>query len=253
MCVGQPTARHSRGDPPSPPLLQPASAAGDMDVHALASEAAEFEASVERFFDDALITDIKDTPLTTLDGVLEERREREERMDRVRGRAKELLEEELAKERHERELRELKDAISVAQPEDANASSTAGGAASSSSSVQQQSQPHQRRKATPGGVGATAESVASGARATAAAPTTELPFELEGAGRSRELNPYVANFTDFVAEVEASRQARELRAESELLRQCLQGANARRSKAFEPYRARPRVSNPCQPPCALPH
>ena len=40
------------------------------DVHALAAVAASLENETEKFLDDALITDIKDTPLTTLDGDL---------------------------------------------------------------------------------------------------------------------------------------------------------------------------------------
>ena len=38
------------------------------DVHALASEAADLEAQTEQFFDQVLITEINETPLTTLDG-----------------------------------------------------------------------------------------------------------------------------------------------------------------------------------------
>ena len=84
------------------------------DVHAIASEAAELEAETEKFLDEALITDFQETPLTTMEDVLEERREAAESRDRVKQRAKELLEQEIAKEKHAREVKELEEAVGVA-------------------------------------------------------------------------------------------------------------------------------------------
>ena len=65
--------------------------------------------------DEALIAEFRETPLHTLDDVLQERRERNERDERVRGRAKELLDEELEKRRQAKELRELEEAITASQ------------------------------------------------------------------------------------------------------------------------------------------
>ena len=81
----------------------------DASSHAMASEASEIEASVERFLDESLIDEFKSTPLHTMEGVLEQRKEEEERRARIASRAEQLMQEELAKERHEKELKELKD------------------------------------------------------------------------------------------------------------------------------------------------
>ena len=56
-------------------LAQAAEAGGASSSHAMAAEAAEMEASVERFLDEAMIEEFKATPLHTLEGVLEERKE----------------------------------------------------------------------------------------------------------------------------------------------------------------------------------
>jgi hypothetical protein len=207
------------------------------DVHALASVAAEFEASVEKFLDEALISDIRETPLITLDGVLDDRREREERLDRIRGRTKELMDEELAKEKHEREVRELEEAISTSsQPvpvpkqrerrpsrrDAAEAPATTAAAAPAAAPAAEGPPPPAAAVAADG------EEVA--------AVAASLPFKLESAGvaRSREQNPYVLNMTDFVPEVQATRSARDLKAENEVLRACLKGARSD-PKAFESY------------------
>ena len=171
------------------------------DVHALASEAAEFEASVNRFLDEALISDFQTTPLHTLDDVLDARREKEEQRLRVQARAKELMADEVAKDRHERELRDLAEAISVT-----NEPSPAVGARTG------------KRSPTEG----------EGEEAVPAAP-----FKLEGAGRSRQLKPYMANTSEFTSEHEASRHIDGLQKENELLRKCLQGS--RTPGAFDTY------------------
>ena len=68
------------------------------------------------------------------------------------------------------------------------------------------------------------------------AVAASLPFKLEslGVAKSREQNPYVLNVTDFVPEVQATRSARELKAENEVLRACLKDARSN-PKAFESY------------------
>ena len=67
-----------------------------------AAQATAHAAEVEKFLDQALIDDIQQTPLTTLEGVLESRREAEERSARLAARSKELLQEELEKDGHKK-------------------------------------------------------------------------------------------------------------------------------------------------------
>ena len=158
-------------------LAQAAAAGGGAgSSHAMAAEAAEMEASVERFLDEAMIEEFKTTPLHTLEGVLEERRELEERRARIRSRSEQLMQEELANQRHEKEVQELQDAIKERGAEDAVAA-----------------------KAKPG---------PTGRRAAAPEPeaVVTLPgVELTGAGRSKNLKPYVYNHTEFVSTVDSSR------------------------------------------------
>lgn len=197
----------------------PGSLRGPLIVHAPARlQAADIEASIEKFLDDALLTDFRETPLNTIDSVLESRRERREQLDRVHERTQELLREEQAKKRHAMELRELEDAINVTkQPE--------GGRPPS----------HAQKEREKGGEGASAAAPSSdlAADSTTGAATLDLPFKLEGSGRSKKLNPYVANFSEFVAEGLATRNARDLRSENELLRKCL--SDPRNPKAFDSY------------------
>ena len=193
----------------------PAETSALHDVHELARLAAELEAETEKLFDETLIADIQETPLVTLDAVLEEREEAKERRDRVAGRAKEMLEEELAKERHEREVKDLEEAISVTQKPIAKATTAAA------------------RKPP----SASAPAAASPEPEEEVPPTA--PFELASANvranvREREANPYVLNLTEFVPETEATRQARDLRKETELLKACLADAK-QRPNAFESY------------------
>jgi len=60
-----------------------------------------------------------------------------------------------------------------------------------------------------------------------------LPFKLEGAGRSKDLKPYVANLTDFEPESHVKRQMDSLRAENEMLQRCLR--DTKNPRAFEGY------------------
>ena len=174
---------------------------------ALAAEAAEMEASVERFLDEAMIEEFKTTPLHTLEGVLEERKELEERRARIRSRSDQLMHEELAKQRHDREVQELQDAIKERGAEDAVAASKA------------KPGPTGRRAATP-------------EPDSAAAPST-MHAELAGAGRSKSLKPYVYNHTEFVSTADSNRHSSTLQAENEMLRRCLQ--DSRTPGAFESY------------------
>jgi hypothetical protein len=231
------------------------------DVHAIAAEAADLEAQTEQFFDHALITDFQETPLTTLDDVLEERREAAERRERVQSRAKEvrgrasirrpdlwlpsqcllaagwptahpeadasppqLLDEEMSKRKHERELKDLEEAITATQ----QPAPAVTGAASSAGKREAQ------RRSAAAAPAADAPTAAEAESAVASA-TSSLPFKLESAGTraNRDANPYVLNLTEFVSEGEATRQARELHAENELLRKCL--GDAKRPGAFESY------------------
>jgi hypothetical protein len=72
-------------DPPA------TSTGGFHDVHDVARQGTELDAQIEKFFDDVLIDDIQQTPLITIEGVLQERRERDERQTRLRSRAQEML------------------------------------------------------------------------------------------------------------------------------------------------------------------
>lgn len=193
------------------------------DVHAIAAEASALEAETEKFLDDALISDIQDTPLTTIESVLEERREAQERRERVDQRTKEMLEVEMAKQKHEKDVKALQEAISETQPPAAPPSAAP---------------PKSKREGKKSAAAAAAPSAADDAESTAtAAAAAELPFKLESASlRTRDANPYVLNLTEFMPETEASRQARDLKAENELLRKCLSDAKAgKKSNAFEGY------------------
>jgi len=169
------------------------------DVHRLAQEANEIEASIERFLDEALITEMREAPLTTMEDVMEERRSRELSTARVHDRAKELLKEELSKAEHERDVEELERAVAASKQPASDASKA--GAASEESET---SRLH-----------------------------AEAPVKLNGAGCSKGLKPYLADLTEFVPEGEASRKARTLREENDLLRKCL--ADAGNPRAFEGY------------------
>jgi len=182
------------------------------DVHALASEAAQLEAETEKFLDEALISSMRDAPLTTLDAVLSERQEAAERSVRVGNRAKELMEAEMAKARHEREVKELEEAISVTAPPP---SSAAG-----------------KKRASPPLANSPTPAPPLSESTEEAAAAAALPFELESAQRQPP-NPYILNLTEFVPEVEATRQARDLKKENEVLRACLQVGV--RPNAFEGY------------------
>ena len=183
------------------------------DVHALAAEAAARTAEVEKFFDDVLIDDFKATPLNTMEEVLGERKERDERASRLAARTKELMDEEIAKQKHEREVKELEEVakeLTATEAKDgkpgSKSGSRSGGAGSSSSSA-----------------------------AAADAEPAPAPFKLESAGRKKSEvnNPYVLNLTEFVPEQEATRAARDLRAENDVLRACLK--DTKNPKAFESY------------------
>lgn len=175
--------------------------------------------------DEALIAEFRETPLHTLDDVLQERRERNERDERVRGRAKELLDEELEKRRQAKELRELEEAITASQ---------APAPDQTAASHKERGRPSAPAAAPASAPAADGEAAGELSATTLAAAVATAPFELEGAGRSVGLRPYVANLTDFVAEGEASRVVRELRAESDLLRKCLADGKDR-PRAFDTY------------------
>ena len=173
--------------------------------HALASEAAENEAAVERFLDESLIDEFKSTPLHTMEGVLEQRKEEEERRARIASRAEQLMQEELAKERHEKELKELKDAIATTSEPEA---------------------PGRPKRA------------ASSKRAAAEVADVPNPFKLvesklTGAGKSKDLKPYVYNHVDFVSTGDANRHLDALRKENEMLRRCM--GDPSRPGAFSAY------------------
>lgn len=225
----QPTAEE-------PPAAEEAAAPAEEDVdtndvHALAAVATKFEADVEKFLDDALIADVTSTPLTTLDDVLAERQDRQQREERLKSRRGEFLEEELAKQRHEREVKELEEAVAVTQQPMPGAPLPIGANG-------------QRSRRASAGPGAEKGNAVAAAAAEVEAARRELeaveanvapPFKLESASRKTDAqNPYVLNLTDFLPEVQSTRQARELRAENDILRKCL-GDNARQPKAFEAY------------------
>ena len=179
---------------------------------AITEEASALEAETEKFLDEALISDFQETPLTTLESVIEERQQANERRDRVQSRAKELLELEIAKEKHEKEVKDLEDAISAtAQP--AAPSGAAG---------------KKKKEAA----AAAAPAAESSSAADDFLLKTSMPFKLESADR-KDLNPYVLNLTEFLPEVETTRKARDLRAENELLKACLK--NAKGPNAFQDY------------------
>ena len=159
-------------------LAEAAAAGGASSSHALAAEAAEMEASVERFLDEAMIEEFKATPLHTLESVLEERKDIEERRARIRSRSEQLMQEELAKQRHEKEVQELQDAIKERGAEDAVAA-----------------------KAKPGATGRRAATPEPDSVELAAAL---LGVELTGAGRSKNLKPYVYDHTEFVSTADSS-------------------------------------------------
>ena len=164
------------------------------------------EATVERFLDESLLDDFKSTPLHTLESVLEQRKEADERRTRISERAEQLMQEELAKERHEKEVRDLQAAITeTAEPPPSRPTKAKGGGA-----------------------------------ATAAAPAVakaDNPFSIEasltGAGKSKNLKPYVYNHTEFVTATDANRHLQGLRQENEMLRRCLQ--EPRKPGAFDSY------------------
>lgn len=187
--------------------------------HALASEAAENEAAVERFLDESLIDEFKSTPLHTLESVLEQRQEVEERRARLAARADELMKEELAKRRHDKELRELQDAITERAAED-GPPVPAGRGAKPSKLEAARSLPSKGARS-------------AGPPSAAAGPPSALQSKLEGAGRSKNLKPYVYNHTEFVGTADANRHLSGLKKENDLLRKCLQ--DSRKPGAFEQY------------------
>ena len=159
------------------------------------------EATVERFLDESLIAEFKDTPLHTMEEVLAERKDAEERRQRLATRADELMQQELAKQRHEKDVLGLQEAIAERAAEDSAAS---------------------RAKHAP-----------TSAKGGAPAPAASSSQKLVGAGRSKQLKPYVYNHTEFVTSADANRHARNLKGENELLRRCLQ--DPRKPGAFEEY------------------
>lgn len=194
------------------------------DVHAIAAEAADIEASIEKFIDDALISDFQSTPLTTMEDVLEARRDREEREMRLKERAAELLREEQAKQKHEKDVRDLETAISVTQ--------------------QPPSISNEHAASCSAGSGSSRSSRSSGKVAAQATPMAEAPVDSVVAGRLNELesvkrsaalaqNPYVADTTMFLPGIQASQQAQKLRADNELLRRCL--GDKSNPRAFESF------------------
>jgi len=166
-----------------------------------AAQATAHAAEVEKFLDQALIDDIQQTPLTTLEGVLESRREAEERSARLAARSKELLQEELEKDGHKKEVKALADAIADTAAEEA-------------------AKPAAPDMATHDANGRRIEKAADKADA--------MRRQL-----LRESKPYVANFSDFLPEAEANRKARELKEENELLRKCL--VRETKADAFDSY------------------
>lgn len=159
------------------------------DVHQLAEQAGEIEADVEKFLDESLISDINSAAeAEELEASLIERREQRAARARVSERAAELLTAELAKERHEAELRQLKEAVNTTK---------------------------EARPPTPAGSGAKAAGAAAGAITAA------------GIGGRIGTKPYVADLSNFVSQSEASANASRLRDENELLRKCVKGAGAK--------------------------
>ena len=213
-------AASEEGEPSS---TRPATAG----AHDLAAQATTFEADVEKFLDQALIAEFDQTPLNTLDSVIDARKERDEMHERVTSRAKELLEEDLVKERHARELRELEEVINTtAEPlpsDPAKAKEGSSGGPSSSSSSSAAPSKERAKRASP---------TESDADALTAA-IKNAPFKLEGAGRSRNLKPFVHQKAEFMGESEARTNIEKLQTENELLRKCLQGQT--KAGAFDSY------------------
>lgn len=151
--------------------------------HEVAAQATAHEAVVERFLDESLISDMSDAMSSAaVDETLDNRREQQLRQKRLHDRAIELMQEELAKERHAKEVRELSDAVSASrEPE----------------------KPAQGFK---------------GKAAAAAAPDAGKP---KARAKEREFKPYVADLTDFVGETEANRSMQALKQENELLKKCM--------------------------------
>mmetsp|Transcript_4194 Transcript_4194/g.13803 ORF Transcript_4194/g.13803 Transcript_4194/m.13803 type:complete len:179 (+) Transcript_4194:227-763(+) len=111
-----------------------AQAAAFADVHKLAAEAGLIEADIEKFLDDSLIGDINSAAdAEELEASMLERRDQRAAKARVAERAAELLAAELAKERHEAELRQLKEAVNTTRearpPTPAGSGAKAAGAA----------------------------------------------------------------------------------------------------------------------------
>lgn len=109
------------------------------------------------------------------------------------------MQDELAKERHDQELRELQAAISASKQ--------------------------------PNGTGT---SVGDPDQSDTAMPAA--PFKLEGMGRSRDLKPYVADATSFLPEADASRQLSSLKQENDILKRCLDDRS--NPAAFQQYLAK---------------
>lgn len=192
------------------------------DVHRLAQEANEIEASIERFLDEALITEMREAPLTTMEDVMEERRSRELSTARVHDRAKELLKEELSKAEHERDVEELERAVAASKQPASDASKA--GAASEESET---SRLHAEAPVKLNGAGCSKglKPCVRPCPLPLASATPRVPV------RARTARRYLADLTEFVPEGEASRKARTLREENDLLRKCL--ADAGNPRAFE--------------------
>ena len=149
---------------------------------AITEEASALEAETEKFLDEALISDFQETPLTTLESVIEERQQANERRDRVQSRAKELLELEIAKEKHEKEVKDLEDAISAtAQP--AAPSGAAG------------------KKKKEAAAAAAAPAAESSSAADDFLLKTSMPFKLESADRNNSSGGPAARPDGLVVEV----------------------------------------------------
>ncbi|KAL1529851.1 hypothetical protein AB1Y20_000782 [Prymnesium parvum] len=170
-------------------------------VHDLARQGNELDAQIEQFLDEVLLDDIRQTPLITMENVLEERRARAERAKRIKDRTQEMLQEEMAKQKHDEELRELEAAAAALRdPKNAPRAEMSVGAKAEENPFKQ---------------------------------IPDLPFKLEGIGRSKDLKPYVANLTDFEPESHVKQQLGNLRSENELLQRCLR--DSKRPGAFEAY------------------
>ena len=189
-------------------------------------EATARTAEVEKFLDDVLISDIQETPLSNIDDVIDDRRSRDERMQRIESRAKELLQEEMLKATHERDVKELEEAVATVN------APNPGEAAASDPKASRSSKSTGGKRGSPTDLSSSSSSSMGGGSGDTVPPPA--PFKLESANRKKsEQNPYVLNLTEFLPESDATRQARDLKAENDVLKACL--ANAKNPRAFDAY------------------